>query len=279
MRDSDSKLIFENYKERVLVNEAIPLVAAAGVFALVAPLLSIISTKTGWTRTLMNFSKKEFGIDLDELSDSAYAPLARFLDPTGFSSWVSLQKAHEEYLKNPNDWETNAEWWSQLFGTIPLWGKLIKMISSALSGGKLGFQFLRKVLYYIGLDKKLKSLLYVGIKKYFENFQKYNPPMTGPKIKPSTEIFATLLVYLYGRGALEVLAEIRLPTLADKFIRFGIEERLNTLEDQPLSEEEIKNELGAKPSGTPAPVTAPTQTPQQQQTTDDGADLLKSFTN
>ena len=252
MGDKDSKLIFEGYKKEILFKEAAPAVALAA-FPLVAPLLAILFAKTGWTREIMDFFKKYLKIDLDQFSESVGGALTRFFDPTGISSWVSLQKVQEAYDKDPNNWETEVEWWSQVIGTLPLWGKLIKGIST-IFGGTKALQFLRKVFYYIAKDKGNRTLIKIGIKKWFEYYQKFKPSASLEKLH--IEIIAQLLVNMYGREALNVVAELTdFPPIIQQKIKEVLDTKVPLIEE-PTNEEEVKKELQQG-----APVTQPSPTP------------------
>lgn len=252
MSDKDSKLIFEGYRDEILIKEAGPLLA----IPFIAPLLAIFFAKAGWTRYIMDISKKYFGVDLDEFSDSFAGAFVRFFDITGISSWASLQKVQEAYDKNPNDWDTNVEWWSQFFGTIPLFGKLLKGITAILPKGPLALNFLRKVFYYVSKDKQMQNIGIVGLKKWYENFKKFKTPKSQALYKQHIEIISQLLVNLYGRAALEVLAESNLPSIIYTEIAALVNQKYSLIEE-PKDENEVQKELEAnipKPTGTPAPV-------------------------
>lgn len=267
MRDKDAYLIFESYKKRVVLNEAFQAVGVAAAMIL-APLIAILSAQQGYTRDFMNFVKKHFGVDLDAASDTFGGAIVRFLDPSGLSSWITLQKVQEKLVQDPNNPDLNIEYWGQVVGAIPIWNKILKG-ATALLGGATLVKFLRRVLYYVFKTPAGKGSLQVGIKQFFKNFEKFKAPTQGgANASKLLDFFAFYLVMISGREAYNIFSEIPIPELGipeSTYRTFQklLNEKISVIGDDVSDEQQIKNDVKIENSegSNSKPKTQPTPQP------------------
>jgi hypothetical protein len=157
--DKDAKLIFESYyNDRVVLNEAVPVILIA---SLLAPIAAYVSGKTGLTDQLMLFLKRSTKgfVDLQEWEKTTPYQIASFFDISGISSWPTVSRRIEEYEKNPTD-ETKFELWLSVFYALPFLGKFKVLINSAKGSSQASKAL--PLIYKFGIkliEKFLRPLL------------------------------------------------------------------------------------------------------------------------
>ena len=175
MRDKDAHLIFENYNNRVLLNEAAPL-----LLLLVPPALAFISGQLEFTSGTLDYIKKKTNgvVDIQALLDiPAIDFITNIADVTGLTYWPKLEKSMKEYEANPSP-ENFGEVVFNLFGTFPVLGR-IKGLFSAIKTGKTAlkeapiiYKFLALMLQK-SMDKIFKNPEFIKlIKKVFASSPK-----------------------------------------------------------------------------------------------------------
>jgi hypothetical protein len=168
MRDKDSYLIYENYKQNVkkeiLLNEAVPLVILG---AIAAPLLAYLSGKYGFTKDFMNTVKEASDglIDLEAIFEHPVVDFASCFDPTGVTRWPAVQESFEKYEADPS--EHNKFWLAfNIFSTIPLIGRL-SVLFKGVTGGVGVAQNAAK---YLNILEKFFSFIFGKLfEKLFSN--------------------------------------------------------------------------------------------------------------